>query len=159
MIRTLIVLLALAWGSIALAAAPSTPTPPPGYEIQLHSPDSWARYYTRIGLGTVLRLADYPQYGEEVEHHCQFLTSATHRAWFALGLSKERGYRLCYETGPFTDREARTMCERLVMRVKANTSDAVQCEVDPANPPPPQEELDRQYNNLTWAALPHGSDG
>jgi hypothetical protein len=155
MIRALALLFLLA-GCGALE--PQTP-PPPRYEIQLHSAESWARYYTRIGLGTVLPLAQYPQYGEDVRDHCDFLTSVTKRSWIPLGMSKERGYRLCYETGPFTEREARVMCNRLVMRVQANGGDKVVCEADPANPPPSQEQLNREYERLssTGRSTPWGS--
>ncbi|HEX7927561.1 MAG TPA: hypothetical protein VF678_08220, partial [bacterium] len=134
------------------AAATPDPPPPkefPDYEIQLHSPDSWAQYYTRIGLGTVMRLTQYPQYEEEIQDHCDFLTSVTKRTWKPLGMSKERGYRLCYETGPFTEREAKVMCNRLVMRVAVNNRERVVCEADPQNPPPPQEWLDHEYEKLS----------
>jgi len=128
--------------------APESP-PLPRYEINLHSPESWALYYTRIGLGTVMHLAQYPQYAEDVREHCDFLTAVTQRVWIPLGMSKERGYRLCYETGPFTEKEARVMCNRLVMRVRTNAQDKVVCEADPANPPPPKEQLDREYERLS----------
>jgi hypothetical protein len=147
MLRTLTCALLLAG---CATVAPTTHNPAlPQYEIRLDSPDSWARYYTRIGLGTVMRLTHYPQYGEELRDHCNFLTSVTKREWIPLGMSRERGYRLCYETGPFNERQARVMCNRLVMRVRVNDRERVVCEVDPANPPPPQEQLDREYERLS----------
>lgn len=95
------------------------------YEIQTHASWSWAHYYRLIGLGDVREKA-HPSEQAIVEAHCQFLNENTPGKWYPLGLS-QRGYRLCYRTGPFSPSQAAVMCNRLQMRVKENSENRILC--------------------------------
>lgn len=97
------------------------------YRIDARSADSWAHYYTLIGLGNVDRGPHLEVDREALTAHCATLEDLTEHAWIPLGYSIQLGYKLCYRIGPFTWAEARVMCARLRMRVKELTDRAIVC--------------------------------
>jgi hypothetical protein len=117
----------LALAALLLAAA-LAPARADSYAIETHSPESWAHYYQLIGLGTVLRGPFNGAAHSELTLHCKFLEDLTEMEWIPLGYSLERGYKLCYRTGPFSPDEAEVFCARLVMEVKENLSRRIVCE-------------------------------
>ena len=98
------------------------------YRIETRSPDSWAHYYQLIGLGTVHQRPLSEAEQAALAAHCDFLDQATGHDWIALGYSVERGYKLCYRSGPFSAAEATVFCDRLVMTVRENSSGTIVCE-------------------------------
>jgi len=98
------------------------------YRIETRSPDSWARYYQLIGLGTVRQEPLSDSDLSALAAHCDFLDQVTGHDWIPLGYSLERGYMLCYRSGPFSAAEATVFCDRLVMTVRENSSGTIVCE-------------------------------
>jgi hypothetical protein len=97
------------------------------YRIETHSPQSWARYYQRIGLGHV-HLGPFPEDATRALHaHCDFLDEATGHDWIPLGYSLDKGYMLCYRSGPFSAAEAGVFCARLIMAVLQNAPELIEC--------------------------------
>lgn len=127
-----VVALALAWSAPARAGRVQ-------YVIETRSPDSWAHYYQRIGLGTVHRGPHSREDWTALTTHCDFLEDVTGHPWIPLGYSIEKGYKLCFRTGPFTAQEAKVFCARLVMEVRQNTAQAIVCEKEKDNLLSPRE--------------------
>ena len=100
---------------------------PHQYRIDIFSADSWARYYERIGLGTVLQGPIPRDDWQALAAHCEFLEDGTGHTWIPLGYSIERGYKLCFRTSPFSLQEAHVLCARLLMHVLANDGDQIVC--------------------------------
>lgn len=99
------------------------------YEIRTHSAESWAHYFRMIGLGRVERQENLRDRARgRLEAHCAFLEGITGYQWIALGYSRELGHKLCYRTGPFDAKQAKTFCARLVMRVKHHGPRRIVCE-------------------------------
>lgn len=119
--------------SILLCAALALPlawahAAPEQYRIHVRSPDSWADYYELIGLGNVRRTRLDTTAWSELTEHCTLLLELTGHVWLPLGYSVQRGFKLCYRTGPFTAKEAAVFCARLVMDVARRVPDQIVCE-------------------------------
>ncbi len=101
----------------------------------------WTDYYRRIGLGTVQRGPFDAEQARVLGEHCAFLTRTTGLRWLPLGYSREKGYRLCSRTRPFSEHGARIICARLSMAVAQNSLTAIVCRLVQWLPPVGLDDL------------------
>ena len=97
------------------------------YAIETHSPLSWSKYYTRIGLGNVDPLPLPDELKHQLEAHCRTLNDLTGFEWFPVGYSLELGYKLCHRKGPFSAEDAKIICDRLELGVAENSRTRIVC--------------------------------
>lgn len=116
---------ALLLGAVLLAVASATAAAE-SYTIRLQSPQSWSEYYRIIGLGHTVAPPSEAA-AMFLVLHCGWLEDITGHRWVALGYSAQRGLALCYRTSPYSRREAKVLCARLVMQVAHTGEQAIIC--------------------------------